>query len=223
MGRCKKRSKAIGFEASFWGKVIPISKDLSRPSEVQSINERLRIEKPVIFYLIKNAGVARMGGYESFSADEIESTIAINCTAPAVLTAICIPYMTKDSRILNISSASAFQPLPYLNLYASTKVFERHYSRALNVELSFTGITVTAACPSWIDTELLTKELNGKPVKFNGLISAERAAEQALRDAKKGKDMSVCSLHTKFEHLLAKLYPQKIMMRLWLHRAKRYL
>ena len=71
-----------------------------------------------------------------------------NFKAPVLLTNICLPYMHKGSRIINVCSASAFQPTPYLNLYASTKAFERSYSRALNVELKPLGITVTAACPS---------------------------------------------------------------------------
>lgn len=51
---------------------------------------------------------------------------------------------------------------PYINLYAASKAFERNYSRTLNVELEKNGITSTAVCPGWIDTELLQKEINGK-------------------------------------------------------------
>ncbi|MDF2843428.1 MAG: short-chain dehydrogenase/reductase [Herbinix sp.] len=99
--------------------------------------------------------------------------------------------MRQGSRILNISSASSFQPLPYLNLYSSTKAFERSYSRALNAELKGTGITATAVCPSWVDTDLLLKEMNGRKIKFPGIVSPDRVAVQALKDAKRGKDMSV--------------------------------
>lgn len=34
---------------------------------------------------------------------------------------ICIPFMGKGAKILNISSAPAFQPVPYINLYAAVK------------------------------------------------------------------------------------------------------
>ena len=43
--------------------------------------------------------------------------------------------MKKGSIVMNISSASAFQPVPYINLYAATKSFEKSYSLALNEEL----------------------------------------------------------------------------------------
>jgi len=203
-------------------KIIPIAKDLSKSAERITMNEMLKNTNPNIAYLINNVGVAKMGSYKDFSVEEIEDTISINCSTMAILCTICIPYMSKGSRILNISSAAAFQPLPYLNLYSATKVFERYYSRALNRELKGTGITATAVCPSWVDTDLLTKEINGRPVKFLGLITADKVVKKALKDAKKGKDMSVCTLLVKYEHLFAKMLPQKLLMNIWIQRVKKY-
>ncbi len=204
-------------------KMIPISKDLSKLEEVTSIGLLLEKEKPEIAYLINNAGIARMGSYQEFDAGEISTTISINCTALSILCSLSIPYMRQGSRILNISSASSFQPLPYLNLYASTKAFERSYSRALNAELKGTGITATAVCPSWVDTDLLLKEMNGRKIKFPGIVSPDRVAFQALKDAKRGKDMSVCTLYVKWIHVLAKIFPQKVIIHRWVHQIKRYI
>ncbi len=147
----------------------------------------------------------------------------MNCKAPVMLAQICIPYMGKGSKILNISSASAFQPNPYINLYAASKAFERSYSRALNVELEGTGIISVAVCPGWVDTELLQKEINGKKVKFPGLVTPDRVVAQAIKDAKKGKDMSVCSLFVKCQHVNVKLLPQRWVMKIWMAGIGRYL
>jgi short-subunit dehydrogenase len=220
IARSKDKLKALQDE--FGEKVVAISKDLANFSELRSIGKMLEEEQPVIAYFINNAGIARMGSYKDFSIEEIEATININCSAFAVLCALCIPYMENGSRILNISSAASFQPLPYLSLYSATKVFERYYSRALNIELKRTGITATSVCPGWVDTDLLTKEINGKKVEFPGLVSAKKVAEKALRDAKKGKDMSVCTLHVKFDHFLTKIFSQKASMRTWMNRIKKY-
>lgn len=209
-------------KTDFGDKIVPISKDLSQKTELLSFGETLATQKPVVVYLVNNAGVAKMGSYQDFSVEEVDKTISINCSALAVLCALCIPYMRKGSRILNISSESAFQPLPYLNLYAATKAFERSYSRALNIELRGTGITSTAVCPGWVDTELLMKEINGVRIRFPGIVSPERVARTALRDAKRGRDMSVCSLYAKYLHVLAKLLPQKVMMNMWTRRVNKY-
>lgn len=77
-----------------------------------------------------------------------------------------------------LSSAAAFQSVPFINLYAATKAFEHSYFRASNMELKPMGITVTAASPSWVDTKMLTKEVNGKKVKFYGLVSPEAVAKK---------------------------------------------
>jgi short-subunit dehydrogenase len=54
------------------------------------------------------------------------------------------------------------------------------------------------------------------------IVSAERVVIQALKDAKRGKDMSVCSWYVKYLHLLAKIFPQKIVMKMWLQGIKKY-
>ncbi len=219
----RNQEKLTALRNELGDKIIIMPKDLSKSEELLSIGKLLENQKPVIAYLINNAGLAKMGSYQDFTVEEITDTININCCALAVLCTLCVPYMIEGSRILNISSASSFQPLPYLNLYAATKVFERTYSRSLNVELRGTGITSTAVCPSWVDTDLLMKEVNGKRIKFSGIVTPDRVAIKALKDAKRGKDMSVCTLYVKYLHMLAKIFPQKVIMNTWVHKIKQYI
>lgn len=221
VGRNAKRLEELVEE--FGNAVIPLRIDLTKSDELGLLDERLKQQKPQVDFLINNAGIAQMKPSKDLTVSEIENTIDLNCKAPTILTNICLPYMKKGSKIINVCSASAFQPVPYINLYASTKAFERSYSRALNVELKPYGITVTAACPSWIDTEMLTKEVNGKKVKFSGLVSPLKVAKAAIKDAKKGKDMSVCSAYVKCQHFNVKLMPQKLTMKIWLKSIKKYL
>lgn len=82
---------------------------------------------------------------------------------------------------------------------------------------------MTAVCPSWVDTEMLTKEINGYKVKFPGMVTAKKVAEKAIKDAKRGKDMSVCSFYVKCQHLNVKIMPQKLIMKIWMRGLKKYL
>lgn len=218
----RNKQKLSDLKKEYGEKVVPISIDLSDLNGIKQIENMLQEKKPHVEYLINNAGLAKMGKYNEFSIEEIDKTINVNCKAPVMLALICIPYMGKGSKIMNISSASAFQPNPYINLYAASKAFERSYSRALNVELYGTGITSTAVCPGWIDTELLQKEINGKKVRFPGLVTANRVVKQAIKDAKKGKDMSVCSLYVKCQHVNVKLLPQRFVMKIWMAGIGKY-
>jgi short-subunit dehydrogenase len=131
--------------------------------------------------------------------------------------------MQKGSHIINMASQSAFQPVPYINLYAASKAFVRSYSRALNVELKGTGIASTVACPGWVKTELLEQERNGKRMHFPAIALPEDVAVKILKDAKKGKDMSVYGAYVKYMHLLAKIFPHKLVMRTWIKQIKDYI
>ena len=215
--------KLNNLKEEFGERIVLVSADLSQGKSLELIEEMLRECNPLIRYLINNAGGGKMGAYNEFSKAEIESHIMTHCTAMAVLCNLCIPYMEKGSHVINMASQSAFQPVPYINLYAASKAFVRSYSRALNVELRGTGIVCTVACPGWIKTELLETERNGKQVHFPAMALAEDVAAHILKDAKKGKDMSVYSTYVKFMHLLAKLFPHKLVMRSWLKQIKEYI
>ncbi len=204
-------------------KIIAVTADLSEISGIERIERMLSEQKPEVCFLINNAGIAKMAACREFSGEEIIRTIDVNCKAPVLLCNICIPYMKSGSNILNIASASAFQPNPYINLYAASKAFERNYSRALNVELEGTGITVTAVCPGWVDTELLPKKINGKKVKYPGMVTAERVVRTAFIDAEKKRDMSVCSLFVKCQHMNVKFMPQRLVMKIWTSAIRKYI
>ena len=144
--------------------------------------------------------------------------IRLNCQAAVEVTQVCLPFMGRGSRVLEICSTSAFQPLPYLNVYAATKAFLYRYSRALHWELRPRGITVTAVCPYWIrDTEFIpTAAQSGQPVHHYPLAStARRVAFRALYDSRHGKAVStpgpVCTVH----RLAGKCLPSDAMMALW--------
>lgn len=209
IGRSEERLLALRKE--FGDKIVPIPIDLTKEEQILAVSNRLKEQHPWILWLVNNAGIAKMAPSVELSTLEISQTIDLNCKASTILIQICFPYMQKGSKILNVSSASAFQPVPYLNLYAATKVFERSYSRALHQELKPFAITVTAVCPGWVDTNMLIKNINGKKVHFPGMVNPEKVVYKAIKDAKKGKDMSVCSLYVKCLHLNVKLLPQKLV------------
>ncbi len=209
-------------KAGYGDKIRPVKCDLGNADDTEALHALIENERPDIKILINNAGMGKMGSTSEMTANYITGIIDVNCKAVCLLCGYAIPFMKAGARILNISSASSFQPVPYINLYAATKAFVRSYTRSLNVELRAKGITCTAVCPGWIDTDMLEKEHNGRPVKFPGLVSPNRVAVQALRDSAKGKDMSVCTFFVKYEHFLSKVLPQKVLMKIWLNGIKDY-
>lgn len=199
-------------------KIRPISLDMSDRQSFERLEEMLRAEDVNLSYLVNNAGFAKFGSYEDIHLDEALNMIDLNVSAVVALCTSCIPFMSKGSRIMNVSSLSSYFPLPYLNVYASTKVFVRSYTRALNVELKSKGITATAVCPGWMVTNLYDRAHTGSKNEvrcFFGMKKPCDVAKKALKDTKRGKDMSSYGVYVKLIHLLSKSLPQRLMMKFW--------
>lgn len=218
----RKKDKLESLRNELGDMIVPVLCDLSDQEEIYKIDSMLKEQRPVVVYLVNNAGTGKLEEWTQFSAEEIEANIQLNCTTVAVLCKFCLSYMERGSHIINVASQAAFQPLPYLSLYAATKAFVRNYTRAINIELKKKGILATAVCPGWIDTGLLPNFCKGKKVHFPGEVEPACVAVKAMKDVKKGKDMSVCTLFIKFLHVLAKLLPQSLIFPVWLWYVKRY-
>ena len=204
------------------GKVRAVEADLANDG-IECIKKKLSSEEVDVKILVNNAGVAYMGLFENMKPEEIDKFIKVNCTVPAELISVTLPYMNRGARIINISSASSFQPNPYLSLYSSSKVFLRNLSRAVNVELKAKGITSTAVCPGFVDTGMLPETKDGKKIRYAGLISAKKVVKLALHDSKRGKDMSVPGFSAKYFRCYSKITPTSIVMKQWCLGVKKYL
>lgn len=210
-------------EEEFGEQIRSFCVDLSDISNLNCIREELNTGEYIVKYLVNNAGSGRMAVSTDFTDEEIQCHINTHNTSVAILCNICIPFMTKGSHIINVASQSAFQPVAYINLYAASKAFCYSYSRALNMELKDKGILVTVACPGWVKTELLETERNGKKITFPHLAQPDDVVKQALKDARKGKDMSVYSGYVRRMQFFSKIYPHKVIMKLWVKSIKKYI
>lgn len=215
----RREGKLNDLKSEFGDKVVPIAMDLSDRNTFDILKEKLEDEKPNVTYLINNAGFAKFCSYDDISIEESLNMIDLNVSSVVALGLICIPFMGKGSHLINIASQASFFPLPYQNIYSSAKAFVRNYTRALNVELKDKGIVATAVCPGWMKTGLFDRGLVGAEKgtnNFAGMTTPDAVAAKAIKDAKKGKDMSVYGMSVKSTHLMSKIMPQKIMIKVWL-------
>lgn len=200
-------------------KVRVLALDLMERESIERIRALLKEEQPDVRYLINAAGFGKFSTYADLTLQETNDMIGLNCRAVVDLTAVAIPYMGKKSHILEICSSSAFQPLPGLNLYAATKAFLLHYSRALRWEVAGRGICVTAVCPGWIKTEFMAvaqDTKNGRTVRsYPFAISPDLAARWALFDSRLGLAVSSVGPLTLLQRIAAKLLPHCVVMGVW--------
>ena len=200
-------------------KIKPYIIDLSYTENIKNFADYLKTQNPNVKILINNAGYAKFCSYDDISIDESLNMINLNISAVVSMGLICIPYMEEGAHILNIASQAAFQPVPYQNIYSATKSFVKNYSQALNVELKNKGIKVTTVCPGWMKTNLYERGCIGaeKATKrFMCMVSPEKVAQKALKDAYKNKDISIYGLHVRIAVLITKFLPEKWIMKFWL-------
>lgn len=205
--------------------VRAISLDLSNLDFLEPFRSLLESEKPEIALLVNGAGFGKFGTESEIAFRDAMDMIHVNCRAPVAMTRLCLPFILRGGRIIQIASTASFQPLPEANLYAATKAFLRSYSRALQVELKPREITVTALCPGWVETDFIPiarKNANGKAVtNFWFLSKAPKVVDAALKSSRRGKDLCVPGVMNKFHHAAAKLLPQKAVMAVWLKSQKK--
>ena len=141
--------------------------------------------------------------------------IDLNCKALTHMTKLCIPYMKKGSRIINIASAAAFCPQPSFGVYAATKAYVLSFSRSLCAELEDDEIFVTAVCPGPVATEFFETAGQKKKNTVKNAVMArpEAVVKQALLDAKAGKEMSVYGASMKGAEAAAKLLPHRVILK----------
>lgn len=194
--------------------------DLTREEDLDRLEALLAAERPDLRILISAAGFGKAGNYRDVGRRDSAAMIDLNCRAAVEVTQICLDWMGPGSRILQICSTSAFQPFPYLNVYAASKAFLYRYSRGLRVELFPRKIRVTAVCPYWIrDTEFIPiAQATDQDQSIRHFPFSSRkgnVVRRSLLDSALGLPVStpgiVCSLH----RLVAKFIPSELMMGLW--------
>ena len=218
----RRKSALDSLVERFGDKILPVITDLSDNDAVIELCNKIEDEKPEIRYLINNAGVARMAPVSDFTLDEISSMLDINDKSATLLCRACLPYMAKGSYILNVASASAFQPNPYIALYSASKAYLLSFTRSLNVENE--DINCTAVCPGWVDTKMLPKKTkDGRKISYPGIVNADKVVNTALKDCHRGKDVSVCSFYYRYMMFLSKVMPHRTLMRFWAKAVRKYL
>ena len=221
--RNKERLNELKEEIS--NKIVPLKLDLSKEEDLIKYKEHIDKEKPNVIILANCAGFGKFDHSENIDTNIKLNMIDLNVKAPVALIDYTIPYMKDHSMIMNIASCAGFQPLPYINDYAATKSFVLSYSRALNKELKYKKIHVLAVTPYWTKTEFFNRAIDEEKKKvvinYNAMYEAKDVMELAIKDLYNfKKDVSCYGFVTRFQKLLAKILPHKIIMKIWENQQK---
>ena len=219
IARREERLLEIGKQTR--ARVRAIALDLCKPEAPDAYRDLLAEHKPEVAVLVNGSGFGRFGAFTDIALAEQEQMITLNATALMKMTYLTLPYMNKGGEIYQIDSQSAFQPVPYIGVYGATKAFVLSFSRSLNVELKSRGIRVMAVCPGWVKTEFFDRAVTDDTVKYYArYYTAEQVITRAIKDMKRGRDVSVCGHAIRRARFLAWILPTRMVMKIWCNQQK---
>jgi benzil reductase ((S)-benzoin forming) len=107
--------------------------------------------------LINNAGVlGPMSALEAQDQSEIAAAVAINVTAPLLLSAALARRHAGELRILHVSSGAARNPYPGWSIYGASKAALDHHARCVAAD-GRANLRICALAPGVIDTDMQTR------------------------------------------------------------------
>ena len=168
-----------------------------------------------IDWLINNAGFGAMGDFAGLEITRAMDMISLNVSALVSLTHLYLPGMRKrgSGKIINVSSAAGFQPIPFMAVYAATKSFVTSFSEAIAEENRPYGIQVLALCPGSTKTNFFKASEIERPVQVKGQQTADQVVDTALKAIRSGKTKAVSGLTNFIGALIGKHAPNALTTR----------
>ncbi len=199
-----------------------IALDLTQKECLDEYAALLERESPKVAVLVNGSGYGKFGAFCDIPLDEQLGMIDLNDKALVAMTYLTLPYMKEGGRIYQIDSLSSFQPVPYIGVYGATKAFVLSFSRALGVELKKRGIRVLAVCPGWVKTEFFDRAVSDDTITYyNHFYTAEQVVTRAMKDMKRGRDVSICGFRIRAQVFFTKLLPHRLVMKIWCKQQKK--
>ncbi len=130
---------------------VHVTCDLTQKEQMLALQHK--IDKNNTFILINAAGVGHFAPHEELRIDQIEEIIALNLTAPLILTKLFLrPLKQNSGYIFNISSISAQQPAIFGAAYGASKAGLQHFGTSLFKEARKSGLKVINIAPDITNT-----------------------------------------------------------------------
>jgi len=187
--------------------------DLANLSSVRDFTDQLRQRFSRVDLLMNNAGTMETGRH--LTVDGLERTVSVNYVGPYLLTRLLLPLMGQGSRIVNMASCvyclgrlhfpdffergrkGGFWRIP---VYSNTKLAITLFTLYLSRQIESRGITVNAADPGIVNTEIIRMQMFFDPLTdifFRPFIrtprqGADTAIHLLLDEDKAGQTGTFC-------------------------------
>lgn len=189
--------------------------DLLAPRQREKLERRLADPDRPVELLVNNAGFGLPLAFDRNDIDDEVRHLDLHVEVPMRLThAALAPMLARGhGRILNVASVAGFTPR---STYGACKGWLISFSRWANSAYGPRGVSVTAVCPGFTHTNF--HERAGLPPGEEGVpgwmwLDASTVVSESLRDAARGRAVSIPSAKYKALVALARIMPSSLVAR----------
>lgn len=197
-------------QSEFGPKTEIIIAELSDRKEVFKVYEFCKDKS--VDMLVNNAGYGVYGKFEETDLDDELDMLNVNITALHILTKLFLRDFKKRNSgiILNVASCAGFMTGPLFSSYYASKNYVVRLSIAIAEELrrDKSNVSITLLCPGPVDTNFNNRAGVSFSVKP---ITADYAAEYALKKAFEGKLFAIPGFTIKAGVFASKFLPHKLL------------
>lgn len=203
---------ADGIRASHGSRVEVLAADLLDAEDLAAVEARAAAGVDV---LVNNAGFGLDLSFDTTDVDDEVRHLRLHVEVALRLTHAALPAMLArgGGRIVNVASVAGFVPR---GTYGAVKGWLISFSRWANVAYGPRGVSVTAVCPGFVHTNF--HERLGLPPGQEGVppgmwLDAATVVREGLRDAARGRAVSIPSLRYKLLVAASRLLPDRVVVR----------
>lgn len=149
--------------------------DITASQSIDELVTKIESEVNMVDILINNVGFSTFSSIEENDYDLVKAMFDTNIVGPIHLIQKVLPKMreNKSGRIINITSMSGYQALPFMGIYAATKAAIMRMSEALYLECKHFNIKISSLVLGTFKTNFNSNMIalnQSKPQKITSLM-----------------------------------------------------
>ncbi len=141
------------------GSAIGVPTHVGELEAIHALVERTVDEFGRLDIVVNNAATPLREDLGHFTPEAYAKSMDVNLRGPVFLVQEALPHLrsSPSAAVVNVISAGAFLPAPFLATYAATKAALLSFTRSMAAEFAPLGIRVNALAPGSVDTEMMRK------------------------------------------------------------------
>ena len=209
--RLRDLAEQVGKE--FGVRALVVVEDLATEGAAERIRCRVDAEGLRLRLLVNNAAFGRWGEFEGCTAERYRAMLDVNVVALVELTHALLPRLASaaPAAVINVASAAAYQPVPYMAVYAASKAFVMSFSQALHAEWRERGVLVQTLVPGPTESEF-DQVAEAYASAITGRGPAQAVVQDSMRALEADEIVALNARGTFKQRLFAALFPPRFVV-----------